>query len=70
MADEQNGWNEWHNFVLQELKRLDANVEKMNAKLSEMAINIVELKMRAGIWGLVGASIPIIIIILVEKLIK
>ena len=70
MAEEQNGWNEWHNFVLQELKRFDANIEKMNAKLNEMAIIIAELKMRAGIWGLIGASIPIIIIILVEKFVK
>ncbi len=68
--NKESGWNEWSHHVLQELKRLDGNIEKMSQKLNEMSISIAELKIKAGMWGAVGAMVSVAVIALLEKFVK
>lgn len=56
-----NEWNEYQEFVLRELKRLNNNIEKIEDKLDNISKDTVVLKVKAGLWGLLGGAIPILI---------
>ena len=76
-----NGWDEWKNFVLQELKRLniclvdvqkssEPSNETLHADLKEVIktvgkinVEVGMLKVKAGIWGLIGGLIPTLIVV-------
>lgn len=74
-------WNAWGQHVLKELERLNLNFEALKEKVDEkhaniwvainnMKIEIAKLKVKAGIWGLVGgalAVIPAIVFVLLER---
>ena len=63
MQDEQkaNGWNEWSRYVLKELERLNSVLETQTIELNKIGQDIVSLKLKAGVWGLIGAAIPVAI---------
>lgn len=50
--------------------RLDEAKADFNAKLGVMQVNIAMLQVKAGVWGLIGGAIPVVIAILVEMLRK
>jgi len=56
-----DGWQKWSKFVLEELKRLNKNYEeltkKVNDELTELKTEVAILKVKAGIWGLIGGVI-------------
>ena len=56
-----NGWERWSNYVLQELKRLNSGLEGVNKELIAVRVEIATLKVKSGLWGMAGASIPILI---------
>jgi len=62
MSNESNGWNEWSRHVLAELTRLNDGVQDLEKKLNKMEVEntreITALKIKAGLWGAIGASIP------------
>lgn len=64
-AKEGNGWSEWQNFVLIEMKRLSANVDKLNDTVQDhreqTAGEIATLKVKAGVWAGFGGMIPVIL---------
>ena len=51
-----NGWPEWKKLVLSKLDTLD-RVEENQQIIRQ---DIAGLKVKAGIWGLVAGSIPVI----------
>lgn len=59
----ENGWNEWSRHVLAELKRLsdgqDRYQEKTDLAFMELKVEIAKLKVKSGIWGLMGGAIPV-----------
>ena len=70
-----DGWQEWSKFVLKELKRLgDAYeefpkaiqklTEKVNDEITELKTEVAMLKVKSGIWGLIGGVIVIGIVYL------
>lgn len=85
---EGNGWGEWKNLVLADLKQLKhlclslerglehmrtdlrAEIDKVEDKLVErqhkMQIEIERLKLKSGVWGLMGGLIPAMAIILMK----
>jgi hypothetical protein len=65
---ENNGWNEWSKYVLKELERLNIVIEKQSEQLQQIGEDIVSLKLKAGIWGLVGGAIPVAIGLLIKLL--
>ena len=63
-----DGWQKWSTFVLEELKRLNKNYEeltkKVNDELSELKAEVAMLKVKSGVYGLVGGAILLLIFFL------
>lgn len=59
--DDDNGWHEWSRHVLAELERLNGVCELMRVDIAKVRIDIARLQVKAGVWGLIGGSIPVII---------
>jgi hypothetical protein len=68
-TDSTNGWHEYKQLVLRELERLTQEIrhERNNYKqgmsgvyerLIDVEKEIATLKVRCGIWGLMGGLIP------------
>lgn len=54
-----NGWNEYQKLVLAKLEAQDRQLEILRAKCERMSTEIALLKLKSGIWGLLGGMIPI-----------
>ncbi len=63
--DKPNGWNEWSKFVLNELQRLNVNYENLTSQVQRVQVQIATLKVKSGIWGVIGGSIPIMVGVLI-----
>ena len=74
--ESNNGWHEWGKFVLKELERLNKVISDLmnaynqelkgiRADISKMEVNnskdITALKVKSGVWGLIGGLIPVLI---------
>lgn len=68
MVDKTNGWNEWSKHVLLELERLNTCYSDISKEMNELKIEIasfkIEKKFYAGMWGLIGGIVPVLIMIL------
>lgn len=57
-----NGWDEWRNHVLAEIRRLSESLAAHNALdqkyHDEMIKEIETLKVKSSLWGLAGGLIP------------
>jgi len=56
-----NRWTTWGKHVLSELERNNNDHVAMFRRLGEIDRSIVELKLKAGIWGLLGGMIPVVL---------
>jgi len=56
-----NGWKEWSKYVLKELERLNDNCKEYDAAQKKTLVDIAMLKVKAGIWGVIGGAIPVAI---------
>jgi len=78
MADDPkgNGWDEWKRYVLGELKRVSdeqTDMRKENvaqhvailSSISDLKSDLSALKVKAGVWGLIGGAIPVSIGLLI-----
>ena len=61
MPGTNNGWDEWSKHVLKELERLNACMVHIDDDLRKLSIDIAMLKVKAGVWGVIGGSIPAIV---------
>lgn len=89
-SSEGQGWREYQKLVLNELRRLDTNLEKLtdridaavkhersNRQISETAmqsdirkisLEVRELKIKAGVWGLLGGLLPVLTALMLKLL--
>ena len=68
-----NGWNEWKHYVLEELKRLADCSAEIDKKLDLIAERQSALMVKAGVWGIFGGAIPVVIglgVYFIERLIS
>lgn len=56
-----NGWKSWGNHVLVELERNEAAHKEIILRLNSIENSIVELKVKSGVWGMLGGAIPVAI---------
>jgi len=56
-----NGWDEYKRLVMDKLDTLSEQVSSMNKKLSQVRLDVAGLKIKAGVWGLIGSAIPVVI---------
>jgi hypothetical protein len=61
MPATKDGWSEWGRHVLAELERLNLAIDGLDTKLTTVLTDIAVLKIKAGVWGLVGGLIPVTI---------
>jgi hypothetical protein len=68
MDHDTNGWAEWKNHILLELKRFNEaldghtkadaeNFEKLTALITTLKIDITTLKTKAGVWGSIAGIV-------------
>jgi len=65
MESNDNGWKEYKQLVMAELKRFNSYQEKLDKKLDKIIVDIATLKVKSGIWGFLGGALPVLIIVLV-----
>lgn len=78
LMQDTNEWAEWsRNIVMEELRRLNsalANIEKsiagVHKDMSSINVEIAMLKVKSGIWGLLGGAIPVVAALLYYLLTK
>ncbi len=64
-----NGWDEWGKHVLAELGRLRDEVQGMRREQNNILQQIAALKVKSGLWGAMGACVPIGLL-LIRELVK
>ena len=77
MADEKDNnshgcgsWNVWARHILEELKRLDTCFDEVRQLQMQIRLEQARLQVKSGVWGALGASIPILIATLIWALTK
>jgi hypothetical protein len=70
--ENNDGWNEWSRHVLRELERINQQGEKLHDEVADLrqdlAVVRTELRLKAGIWGAIGAAIPVIVMLAIQLL--
>lgn len=70
MADNGNGWTEYQRLVLSELERHSQALHQIEMNLKKIDVDLATLKVKAGLWGLMGGLIPVAIAVFIELLFK
>ena len=72
-----DGWDTWSKFIRSEVKRLGDNsdearkeVRAIYKEIAEINAQLASLKTRAGLWGAVGAAVPVLIMLGVQILMR
>ena len=90
MSDDSNGWRDYQKLVLNELRRLDENVEKLGTRIDQavkhergnrqmmenatqtelqrLALDVNTLKLKCGMYGLVGGLLPVCTALILKQL--
>ena len=90
MSDDSNGWRDYQKLVLNELRRLDENVEKLGTRIDQavkhergnrqmmenatqtelqrLALDVNTLKLKCGVYGLVGGLLPVCTALILKQL--
>ena len=63
-------WEEWGKHVLAELERLDKSNRECRNCVARLQTEVSNLKLKSGIWGVVGAAIPILVGVLIYLVTK
>lgn len=77
----EDGWDQWAVYVLKELERLNGNYEALRVEfstvrteiqkeISTVHTEIATLKARAGLWGAVGAAIPVLLMLAIQLMLR
>lgn len=64
--DKKDGWDEWSVHVRAELERMSKGQECIMQKINDLRIQVAMLKVKSGVWGAVGAMIPIALLLLIQ----
>lgn len=64
MATPSNGWTEYQRLVMSTLESHEKKLEGIGGILTDIKVEIGMLKVKAGVWGLVGGAIPAIVALL------
>jgi len=70
LSADSDGWDQWAIYVLKELERLNIHYEALRKEVSSIRTEIATLKAKAGLWGAVGAAIPVLVLLAVQLLLR
>jgi len=54
-------WEESSLYIEKELEDLNKKYGRIERKIDALHDSVIILKMKAGVWGLLGAAIPVVI---------
>lgn len=74
-----NGWSEYRKLVMTEIERLASEIrhERNNAKTVQRHLwdqmlriekEVASLKVKCGVWGLIGGLIPVVTALLMQRI--
>jgi hypothetical protein len=63
-TDQENSWAVWRHHVLKELESVRKKCEMNCQATMALQVELAMIKVKAGIWGAIGAAIPTIAAIL------
>jgi len=65
---EGNGWQEYQRLVLHELREHTDTLAEFGRALNDVKIEIGMLKVKSGLWGLMGGFVPVAIAVVLKML--
>ena len=69
---ENNGWNEWQQYVLAGLTRVETKTDNLDTKVSNLRVEVGKLTervtLRATVVGLLAGGLPLVIVLLLKVL--
>lgn len=63
-----NGWQEYQRLVLHELKQHTDALEAVSKRMTAVEIQVGMLKVKSGLWGLLGGFVPVAIAVAMKLL--
>lgn len=63
-----NGWQEYQRLVLHELKEHTDSLSEFSKELNSVKVEIGMLKVKSGLWGLLGGFVPVALAVLMRVL--
>lgn len=63
-----DGWDEYRIMVVNELRRLNDNLERTNDKVDDLGRKVAALQVKAGVWGILGGLVPLTIALAMKLL--
>ena len=58
---ETNGWAQYQKLVMEKLEMHDGKFSNIDSKLTQIQIDIVTLKVKAGVWGGIAGLVPVVL---------
>ena len=55
----ENSWFAWSKHVLMQLESDAKCMREIKIELTAIKIEIAQLKVKSGVWGLIGGAIPV-----------
>tara|TARA_R110000824_G_scaffold113930_2_gene264025 strand:- start:475 stop:681 length:207 start_codon:yes stop_codon:yes gene_type:complete len=68
MADDSGDWREYKKLVISEIDRLSGHILGLEKKIDHLRSDVVMLKVKSGMWGLLAGLIPVTIALLTKSL--
>ena len=63
-----DGWDQWAVYVIKKLERLDEHYEALRKEVGKIHTEIATLKVKAGLWGAIGAAVPVLLMLAIQLL--
>lgn len=63
--EKDGSWIEWRAHVLIELKELRGQLDVVVEKMNEQKVDFAVMRVKAGIWGALGAAIPTLVAVVI-----
>jgi hypothetical protein len=64
----KDSWRYMENLVMDTLNRLEEHDKEIFKRLNRIDVRIAKLSVKSGIWGLIGACIPVALGLLIAFL--
>ena len=65
-----DGWDKYGVFILKELERLNTNYETLRTEVSKIYPEIATLRTKAGLWGAIGAAVPVLLMLAIQLMLR
>jgi len=66
MSEESEEWASYRRQVLDGLASSAGKLDKLDAKINDFQVELAVLRVKAGVWGLLGGMVPVAVMIAVQ----